>query len=292
MRYINTTSYKPKGYIRSSQQKLIELRKCVDSNARKEFMDIGANRIWTSLKDDFERLSNYKCWFSEAYASISDFHIEHFRPKKKVHLITTRDAYAEKRTTSDPVGYWWLSYDIRNLKLAGAKPNQTKSNYFPLKSTSIIATELNETWKKEEPALLDPCNKDDVKLLTYSGVDPIESNQDTLDWDHIRARISIKIFGLKHKKLRNARTALFAHLNNYIDTGIKHWTYLELHKALKPDGYNEIREIFINVCLNIVEMTNPKEQFTMMVYAHLYSLNIIWIDRYVIAEAKSRKYIN
>lgn len=291
MRFINTNSYNPRSYILSSQQKLKELRDCPDSPSRKAFLDVEDNRIWTILKSNFQRLSNNKCWFTEAYASLSDFQIEHFRPKKRVYLIRKKDDYPEKRTVYDNEGYWWLSYDIRNLKLVGAKPNQLKGNYFPLKGSSIIATPLNESWLKEECALLDPCVKDDVALLTYSGTIPIEYDPDPASWDHIRARISIKIFGLKHSKLKRSRAALFAHLRNYIDTGSRHWDYLQIHKAVKPAGYFDIRQIFIDVCHNITEMMNPRNEYTMMVFAHLNTTNLDWINNYVLNEAETRNYI-
>lgn len=291
MRYINTTSYNPKRYRKESRVKLIELMNCVDSKARKDFLDVPANRVWTTIKSDYERLSNYKCWFSEAYANVSDFQIEHFRPKKRVHLIKNKDDYPEKRTVTDNEGYWWLSYDLRNLKLVGAKPNQIKGNYFPLKDTSIVATAKNESWIKEENALLDPCRKEDVKLLTYSGIQPIEYDPVNTNWDHVRARISIEVFGLKHRKLKIARATIFAHLKNYVDTGKVQWNYLEANKLAKPAGYQEMKALFVKVCINIVEMMNPKEQFTKMVYAHLFSLNIDWVNDYVLEEAKNRKYI-
>src|SRR5690606_21124969 len=107
------------------------------------------NRVWSMLRPGLERLSNHKCWFTEATSSIADFHVEHFRPKKKVELIKNKYPYAERRTAACTKGYWWLAYEIENLRLAGSKPNQKKRNYFPLETNSILATPKNNSWQKE-----------------------------------------------------------------------------------------------------------------------------------------------
>lgn len=149
MRYINIKGYNPKIWKKEQRLKLLALRACADSTARKTFLDTAGNKTWNHHKPSFEKLSHGKCWFTEANATVSDYAIEHFRPKKKIDLITSKDDYPEKRTASDINGYWWLAYELENLRLAAYKPNQLKGNYFPLRSDSVIATADNNTWRKE-----------------------------------------------------------------------------------------------------------------------------------------------
>jgi hypothetical protein len=95
---VNVTGYNPRSWHKTAQIKTIELFMSESAGTEKIFLNIPANQIWTLLRPPFERLSHNKCWFSEAYTSVSDFQVEHFRPKKAVHLIKNKDAYPEKRT--------------------------------------------------------------------------------------------------------------------------------------------------------------------------------------------------
>lgn len=291
MRYINTRGYQPRNWLKESNIYSLALKSCATSLLRKAYLDIPANKAWNKHKKAFERLSHGKCWFTEAFSSVSDYSIEHFRPKKKVDLIASKDAYPEKRTTPDLNGYWWLSYEIENLRLASYKPNQLKGNYFPLESTSIIATPLDNSWRREKNMLLDPCVKSDVDLLTYSGIEPIESDTNIISINHIRARISIKVYGFKFQRLVNARAREFQHVRNYYNEASRNWNAMNQNRGINQVAYDLAKSNFSNNCGYLVSMIRPDKQFTRMILSFLVAANKDWVNQYILRVATERKYI-
>lgn len=291
MRFINTNGYNPKDWQIEQQLKQIALRGCINKDARTAFFNVANNKSWNRHKVYFEKLSHGKCWFSEANATVSDYAIEHFRPKNRVDLIASKDDYAEKRTSSDVNGYWWLAYELDNLRLAAYKPNQLKANYFPLRNDSIIASVNNNSWRKEIPMLLDPCVMNDVGLLIYEGVEPVPSNSDDTTIDHIRARISIKVYGLTHGKLKKARSRTYEEAKNYYRTCERNWEAIQNYDGVNVEAYQLALENFSDNCSNLVEMLRPDKQFTRMILAFLTSMNKQWIKDYILQIASNRKYI-
>lgn len=291
MRYINTSGYNPKKLKIESQKKLVELNSFPTIIEKKAFLDIAANQIWTKHKVAFEKLSHHKCWFSEAFATVSDFQIEHFRPKKRVQLIRNKDNYLEARTVADDEGYWWLSYELDNFRLAGSKPNQFKGSYFPLESGSRIGTSLSDSWKLEKPMFIDPCKKEDVDLITYDGVEPKEANPDVNSIEHIRARISINLFGLKIDKLKNARSRVFETAKNYYNSAELNWNAMNENNGINQVAYNLAKQNFDNNCSYLVLMLKPDKEFTRMVLAFLIAANLNWVNQYILDIAKANKFI-
>jgi hypothetical protein len=291
MRHINTSGYNPKGWTSIAQKKTVEITACPTNIARKAYLDIAANQVWVQHKIAFERMSHNKCWFSEAYATVSDFQLEHFRPKKKVDLIKSKDDYSEKRKVADYNGYWWLAYELDNFRLAGGKPNQKKGNYFPLETNSILAREKDNSWRKENFMLLDPCNKSDVQLLSYSGVEPIETNPDINSHEHIRARISIKVYGLKLQKLKNARSRVFEAAKNYYENCKLNWDAMNQYNNINQEAYDLAKQNFDLNCSNLILMLRPNREFTKMVLDFLIGLNRLWIKQYILDIAESIGYI-
>jgi hypothetical protein len=291
MRFINVTGYNPKAWRQQAHLKTIELFASEAAGNEKAFLDVRVNKIWTLLIKPFEKLSHNKCWFSEAYASVSDFQVEHFRPKKSVNLIRNKDPYPEKRTVACDKGYWWLSYEFENLRLAGGKPNQKKGTYFPLHSTSIIAKAKNNSWRKELPMLLDPCVKRDTELIAYEGTEPVPDNPNPTSIDHIRARISIEIYGLRIDKLKKARSRVFEEAKNYHDFAASNWAAMNVNGGMNEVAFNLAKENFHKSCVNLVMMLRPDREFTKMVYSYLKGLNQSWIDDFIISPAKSSRYL-
>lgn len=291
MRYINTSGYNPKKLKIESQKKLVELNSCPTILEKKAFLDVVANQIWTKHKVAFEKISSNKCWFSEAYATVSDFQIEHFRPKKRVLLITNKDEYIESRTENDNNGYWWLSYELENFRLVGGKPNQFKGTYFPLVYGSSIATPSNSSWKNEKSIFIDPCVEEDIKLITYDGVHPKESNPDVDSIEHIRARISINLFGLNINKLKNARSKVFEVAKNYYCTAELNWNAMNENNGVNQATYNLAKQNFDNNCTYLVLMLKPDKEFTRMILAFLIAANHDWVNEYILIIAKANKFI-
>lgn len=290
MRYINNQANRTRRYDVLAREQLITLKSLNPIN-RKGYLNDSANKYWNNLKRAFENMGNQKCWFTEAYASISDFYIEHFRPKNTVHLIKSKHPYPEARTATDTLGYWWLSYEYDNLRLAGSKPNQKKGNYFPLISGSRIALNENINFKYEKPLLLDPCVSEDPDLLVFDGTTAKPSETDKTHLHYSRAEVSIIIYDLNSSRLKKARSRIYEALKNNYDQAKINFEALLTNNALGIEGRNLAKDNFMKNCLNIITMLKPNRQFTSMVESFLRLQNENWIDKYIIEEAKAKKYI-
>lgn len=110
---------------------------------------------WTKLKPWLQALSFGKCWFSEAKEIFSDYHVEHFRPKKVAQALAGKTRN----------GYWWLSFDYKNYRLCGSVGNSKKGEWFPLKNDDAYATYATPDVTSEFPYFIDPIQKEDVKLV-------------------------------------------------------------------------------------------------------------------------------
>lgn len=164
---------------------------------------IGDNdNLWGEIKEWLMTFSHDKCWFTEAHDTASDYHVEHFRPKKRASELdkTERD------------GYWWLAFDFRNYRLSGGVPNAKKSVFFPLRPSTNPATCPENNCEDEECLLLDPTKQSDVVLLTFvdgGRAEPSEPNPPG-GWFHERARHSIERYKLnEHPPLSRAREAVW-----------------------------------------------------------------------------------
>jgi hypothetical protein len=131
--------------------------------------------IWRDLKAKLAELLHDKCWFCETPITRSDNAVDHFRPKGRVS-----DAEREHS------GYRWLAFEPGNFRYACTFCNSRridvvhgtsggKADRFPLldeavrvyevEATTLDFHDLLRTVRGERPAILDPCNLDDWKLL-------------------------------------------------------------------------------------------------------------------------------
>lgn len=166
--------------------------------------------LWTdkTLKNDFRRYFYGKCWYCECDISGSDMPIEHFRPKNKVIKYKEFD-YND--SISD-VGYYWLRNEPHNYRGSCTFSNSRRGKggkgcFFPLKNGSDHLPENDTNTDIEKPILLDPCVKEDVKLLTFLGSTPVCSTTDKDDKDRVDA--SIELYNLNDPYISNSRTRLW-----------------------------------------------------------------------------------
>ncbi|MCX8568789.1 hypothetical protein [Aminobacter sp. MET-1] len=147
--------------------------------------------VWRVLKDRLaDLLPEKKCWYCEVAVDRADNAVDHYRPKGRVS-----DAAKEHK------GYRWLAFEPSNFRYSctwcnsrrkGVDTAGGKGDRFPL------VYEPDRRYSKtdvgpERPALLDPCDLDDWKLLgcrQESGEScPASTNKVDID----RAEQSIKI---------------------------------------------------------------------------------------------------
>lgn len=195
MRYINNKHLQRLADLTELDNANKHIATLYNNDDRKEYIDDNGTK-WTSIKTELWALGCCKCWYSEASLQRDQGEVEHFRPKKKVATVAHS-------------GYWWRAFDWKNFRIAHPTVNKRitnyltgkksgKGTYFPLRNetnrASVEADELNE-----EPALLDPANKDDIGLICFdsSNGKPIPRYKPSEEaWRYKRAKDSIDYYHL------------------------------------------------------------------------------------------------
>jgi len=204
MRFINRNGKKPnKDWLKKAKKLTDQLRAAKTRAARNKIIDQNA-RTWGSLRSWLLKLSDGKCWFSEAkdlFTHGTD--VEHFRPKKS--------AKDESGKIYAPDGYWWLAFDWTNYRICGNVGNRKKGTFFPLSPTSVQATDKHpHLIEDEQPLLLDPAVKEDPELLTFDEKGDAKPIRSCKGWRRQRVNYSIDRLKLnKHQQLREARKKLW-----------------------------------------------------------------------------------
>jgi hypothetical protein len=152
------------------------------------------NRYWKLFKEHLKLLSYRKCWYSDSINPASHYHVDHFRPKKKVinYDKTERD------------GYWWLAFDLSNFRLSGSVPNTKKGNHFAVKDHPVVS---KGSVRDEIFYFLDPTNSNDVSLINFQedGLAIESAPENDERWDYQRAKYTIKYLDLNYEDLVEAR---------------------------------------------------------------------------------------
>lgn len=126
------------------------------------------NVHWTQTKNYLENASNRKCWYTESKNPGCQNDVEHFRPKARVFDKDQNLLH----------WYWFLAFNPTNYRLSAQIPNRLNNNplrgitggkgdHFPLVNNTPHATNI-ATIPNENPALLDPCNINDVRMLAFN----------------------------------------------------------------------------------------------------------------------------
>ena len=193
---------------------------------------------WKVFKNQLKKISYNKCWYSESKNPYSHYHIDHFRPKKKVvefDNVTERD------------GYWWLSFDVTNFRLAGSVGNTKKGNHFAVSYNKVTAPGPLDD---EGYYFLDPCSSEDVKLLNFSqdGRAVESAPVDQEKWHYDRANYTIDKLDLNYPDLVETRRlkwqevyVLVVKVNNKIK--IYNETPSATTKAKVESAKDEIRKL-------------------------------------------------
>lgn len=174
------------------------------------------NNIWTELYPALSKISGHKCWYSEAPESGSEWEIDHFRPKGK--------SMKEDGTIIRSDGYWWLSYNWENFRLAGSLVNRRRQDrfdtcnnvygkgcYFPLGSEVVSCAE-DRLCEEEVPLLLDPTKPRDVTLISFDKNGhpfPTYSKEEKV-FLYKKATLSIEYYGLEHIPFCRERRKVWA----------------------------------------------------------------------------------
>ncbi len=108
--------------------------------------------LWRDMAKDLGAVTKDKCWYSEARQVGTDRDVDHFRPKGKIH-------------GTDHKGYWWLAFEIANLRYSCIFCNRRrtdddsgctggKHDRFPLIDEGALANSPLDDITQEQPKLL------------------------------------------------------------------------------------------------------------------------------------------
>ena len=127
---------------------------------RKAHTDRNGPNKWKPIKELLTTLLDAnKCWYTEVKLTGAPLVVDHYRPVSE---------------------YWWQAFDAENYRLACPWANSLKYNElynrnggkgdnFPLQPPNQRAKRKSQL-DNEAPVLLDPCKKDDCKLLAFDTV--------------------------------------------------------------------------------------------------------------------------
>lgn len=149
---------------------------------------------WKLFKNQLKEISYNKCWYSETKNPYSHYHVDHFRPKKKV--------IEKDKTERD--GYWWLTFEPSNYRLSGSVGNIKKGNHFAVANNAVTEPGSLED---EVYYLLDPSSREDVSLLGFrqDGI-AVESVPEVFGkWEFDRANYTIETLDLNYPDLIESR---------------------------------------------------------------------------------------
>ena len=83
----------PEGWLSKVAGLQVELEKLQTPEERKTFIDAHSG-VWGEIKEQLLEMSGHKCWYSEAPDAVSDWHVDHFRPKNEPWMKTRQNMRA------------------------------------------------------------------------------------------------------------------------------------------------------------------------------------------------------
>lgn len=234
MRHVRIRGKAPDAqWLAQANRLLADLRAANTKAARDAIIDDNAN-VWKSLKPWLLELSSQKCWFSEAKDCFSHWDVEHYRPKK----------YAKDADGTTHDGYWWLSFDWRNLRICGNAGNRMKGTYFPLR-TGCTRIGPSGDVRHEDPQLLDPADPDDPGLLSFNVEGrAIPAAHLTDAWERERVTYTVERCNLDFGPLADKRKVVWAECWNRITEYLEELTTYHKDKTnvIARDRYRRAME--------------------------------------------------
>ncbi len=231
----------PVGWTTRVQNLEAQLLAETDAKKRAELIDNNAD-VWKDIKQDFAKLFNFKCWYTESPQQGTDVDVDHYRPKKRVAEVNAKD--------NPHPGYWWLAFKLENYRYSCIVANRRrrdvetdrtggKADHFP------IWNEQNRAWTptcdcdEEQPMLLDPCKAADVALITFKedGEAMARHNSQANPRLFQRADVSIDYYHLNHTDFVNARIKLRDEMDDLIRDAGKYYKKLETGDGTHDHAY-------------------------------------------------------
>lgn len=260
----------PAGWLEKVGRLRTELGALADSAARKSFID-KHSYVWGEIKEQLLAMSHGKCWYSEAPDAVSDWHVDHFRPKGR--------ALDEDGTAHE--GYLWLAFEWKNYRIAGSYPNSPhrdrqgrargKWDYFPLVPGCTRASWGHQDCSEEVCLILDPADPDQPKLMTFDeeGL-PIPSDGTNAV---VRKRVETTsyLLHLDHPRLVQARKQKWRETLDWIE---EYWKVCptDYSKCTPEDSRRLVR-----VVKKLSELASPRSRYAATSRACLRANRLDWV---------------
>src|SRR6185503_2846456 len=200
--------------------------------------------VWASLKHELAKISNGKCWYTEAPQAGTDTDVDHFRPKnsiKGVHKIGTGESHP---------GYWWCAFDPNNFRSSCIVANRRrrdvetgfvggKADEFPISDETRRAWVPGDNCDLEQPELMDPCNEADIGLITFVGNGEAMPTHTPVSGARLarKAAKSIELYHLNHSEFVRARIGIRDALRQWIEDAKRYYLHLEDGDAVNDHAY-------------------------------------------------------
>lgn len=157
MRRVFICGTPPQDWIDDAEAVTARLRAAVNETERARIIK-EKEGLW---RDD--RIRNWllqqfanKCWYTEAYDSVSSIHVDHYRPKGR-----TKDLEGNECD-----GYWWLAFEWKNYRICGQLINVKKLDVFPIVQGHRANAADPISLQLETPLLIDPTT-DQARPISY-----------------------------------------------------------------------------------------------------------------------------
>lgn len=251
-------------WIKKSNELLEEMKLEIDPKKRKVIIHRNKEH-WRDegLLEFLKKLSDGKCWYTEAKFTAEYPHLEHFRPKS-----CARDENWNKCHD----GYWWLAFDIENYRLSKPMPNVKKGTYFPLREGAMAACVPDVAVTRESPLFLDPTNEGDADLISFNALgqpEPCpEPPVDLNDWDKRRIEFSIKRYGLDNTELCDRRKELWVAIDSMFSEYATNACKVRDQSCIESAG--KVKQLRIE----LKKYLEPTQEFTSLIRACFQSSQV------------------
>lgn len=198
MRKVIICGTPPQDWIDDAQAVSDQLRAAANKAEREEIID-KKQSLWRDdrIRNWLLKQFNNKCWYTEAYDSVSSIHVDHYRPKGRV-----RDLNGNEKE-----GYWWLAFNWKNYRICGQLINVKKSDVFPL--TEGVQATSERLLRLEAPLIIDP-REEEARLISYEKDEDAciaVPSADISDAEKFRAEKTIDVLGLNRLVRLNQKRA-------------------------------------------------------------------------------------
>jgi hypothetical protein len=255
----------PDGWEELVEKAKEELRNLSDGKSRAGIFK-KYSHVWSKVKDYYRDLSHEKCWYCETKTDRHRGDMDHYRPKGGI-------------TGTNHPGYWWLAFEwknwrfcceICNSKLADHETGIVggKGNDFPL----VGNDESRRIWSEchyedlicELPALLDPTEQEDTKLLTFlRDGRPASRTTDECSIEYERVKCSIRAYHLDHSKLNRKRKEIYHQVRELVEEYQRYQPKWEKERDLSA------RAVAKRAMTKLLRMIAPHAEYSVAARAYL-----------------------